>query len=1521
MATEIKLPFATSHAFIVGINDYEHISSLKTAVNDARVLAGKLKEDHGYLVHPPLLNANKAQLEELFLETIPHKVSKDDRVLFYFAGHGIALNSDDNPKGYFVPTDASPEEAETLVSMDLLHDIIDKLPCKHGLLIMDCCFAGSFKWSTGFRDVLFDLPSIIYEQRFYQYAQDPAWQVITSSASDQKAVDILSNRILGMRENKDEEHSPFARALFDGLDGEADTVPKGKGDGLITTTELYTYLRDRVEDETMEHGMRQSPAMFSLHKHDKGQYIFLHPRHPLNLPPIPKRNPFMGLNAYEEADSFLFFGRDRVIEALDKLSEASRMVVVSGVSGTGKSSVIKAGLLPLLRKRAWQMLPIIRPGAEPMQNLQEAIPDIKTLLHADHPSVLVVDQYEELITQCQDPETWLEFENQLKTWLEKHPDLHIVISIRSDFEPQFENGVLADWWKKGHYIVPAFSQDELREVIIKPTIQEVLFFEEDILVDKLVDAVNQAPGALPLLSFTLSELYHAYINSGRTNRAFTLEDYEKLGGVIGALRTRANKIYLELEAGHQDSMRKLMLRMVSLAWGGTSKRRVYENELIYQDDSKTQRVQDVRSLLIQARLLSTGKDSEGDVYTEPAHDALVNGWAELYTWIHKRGKESIQLQQTLWDDVLDYQRNTTSHTKSADIKKDVLTELSFLWDSSPMLLQLFDMIMVSTSTSVDGEPAQALDAIIALQGDLKREEKKNFDQFIRSWKKPNAQPDLDALIMTGISNQVLSILLEKGNHWLNQAESEFIQKSWQRRAGRMESLKLERDEAIQAKEIAEAKTKEAQAATLAAKAREMAEKDPTVAMNLAHAAIKTLETPETAATFQDISNASGKDYYFKKFEDDSVIFTSLTFSPDNKHILSTAKGHHLRLWSIDSGEVIISFQGLQEDTRIVAFTPDGQKIASADNTNNGIIRIWDANTGQQLGRFNDHQEEVIALKFKSNDTLLSGSKDRTVRKWSIGEMQEIGKTDITSKMNKGVEMITFSPDHEHFLVVLDDRVGRLWSMKKNKQVKKMEMLIVFGKELDLHFNVTTFSPDGKKILAGSAYQPDKNAKVGKILQLWNAKYEGIIGSTTDTNKPLKYLEGHTETIWSLAFSPDGEYCLSGSKDNTARLWSTDTYKEINRFKQQKSKGFPMKHVSFSPDNKFILTGGGSEFHLWALEKEEKTETESRTIPSKSKISGLAISEDGTTFLSDYQVNIFNIPTRLWPLEEGAPQKGPGSSSAMNFRLTYSIKDKQLKLYSPELQIGSIFIVRVDIKRLDQGLVSMDIIGRRISSDQYKVFHPDGKRVFREEWLENRRTMQSSENINIQDPSENSLVAEAIAFSPNGEYFLTSADDSDAYLWSMKTGKLLSILAHNSSLKVLSVAFSPDSKHIITGSQDQLIRLWSSKKGTLIRKFEGHTDVVSAVCFSNEGKHIVSGSGYRDLSIRIWDIESGKELQQFSGHDQRINAVTFSADDKSVLSGSNDRSIRVSKLKSSEWDPNIYKFNDQDRKKYGIDVEY
>jgi uncharacterized caspase-like protein len=241
--------FTRSIAVVIGINQYQHgIATLQTAVNDAREFARLLKSEHGYQVTLLLdEDASLATLNHLFSQVLPLQVSGDDRVLLYFAGHGMALDSESGPTGYLVPQDAEPGNSNSYLPMETLHEAISALPCRHFLAILDCCFAGAFRWVST-RDVLRVL-KVIHRERYDRFIREPAWQVITSAGSDQKALDVLS---LQDERGHRGRFSPFAQALFRALKGEADLYPPSQrgtpqGDGVITATELYrTFRTSRV---------------------------------------------------------------------------------------------------------------------------------------------------------------------------------------------------------------------------------------------------------------------------------------------------------------------------------------------------------------------------------------------------------------------------------------------------------------------------------------------------------------------------------------------------------------------------------------------------------------------------------------------------------------------------------------------------------------------------------------------------------------------------------------------------------------------------------------------------------------------------------------------------------------------------------------------------------------------------------------------------------------------------------------------------------------------------------------------------------------------------------------------------------------------------------------------------------------------------------------------------------------------------------------------------------------------------
>jgi hypothetical protein len=656
------LGFSQSIAVLIGIDRYRHdVPPLRSAVNDASRIAETLEQQHGY--RTVLLldeQATRAALLDLIERQLPEQVGSDDRVLFYFAGHGVAISGDDGPQGYLLPQDASRGDASGYLEMAQLHEALMSLPCRHMLIVLDSCFSGAFRWS-GRRDVVLDQPTV-YRERFNRFLQDPAWQLITSAAHDQTAADQWHSDDFGGRGDRG-PHSPFAEALLEALSGGADLVPPG-GDGVITATELYLFLEDRLQPRSMQFGVRQTPGLWPLRKHDKGEFIFLVPGRERDLPSAPvltvDNNPYRGLTAFESRHSDVFFGRESAIGALMDKIRHQALTVVLGASGTGKSSLVKAGVVPRLATESdWQVLPMMRPGSEPMRALQAALgaaaelapstaacsAALERLLAAtDARLVLVIDQFEELLTLTRSAEQRARFLDQLAAMLSgSEARLHLVLTLRSDFEGLFDHSPLAALWQVGRFVVPAMSRADLRAAIEGPAQQRVLYFEPSSLVEQLVDEVAAMPGGLALLSFTLSEMYLRYIGRASDDRCLVQADYEALGGVVGALRSRADAELAALDPAEQASLRRLMLRMLQVQHGALVRQRVSESQLRNTDPQESARLQQVLTRLIEARLVVRGVDDRGQVFVEPAHDALVSSWGQLLQWVHEAQEQEPDL--------------------------------------------------------------------------------------------------------------------------------------------------------------------------------------------------------------------------------------------------------------------------------------------------------------------------------------------------------------------------------------------------------------------------------------------------------------------------------------------------------------------------------------------------------------------------------------------------------------------------------------------------------------------------------------------------------------------------------------------------------------------------------------------------------------------------------------------------------------------------------------------------------------
>jgi formylglycine-generating enzyme required for sulfatase activity len=405
---------------------------------------------------------------------------------------------------------------------------------------------------------------------------------------------------------------------------------------------------------------------------------------PVAEPDFEPRNPYKGLRAFRESDAGDFFGRekliDELVEAMGERINNSRLLAVIGPSGSGKSSVVMAGLLPRLRKGAlpnsadWVYLDPIIPGSRPLESLctalASALPEKSNAairqdlddpegrgLHLlgcqvtremDKRMILFIDQFEELFTQTIDADERRQFITLLVTAVtEAKGPVIAILTLRADFyDRPIEYSALADRLKS-FQIVPPMSIEDLRDVIEKPAaLDDVGLTFEERLVGDLLFEVREQVGGLPLLQFTLDQLFEQ-----RQNHVLTLSAYQEMGGLRGALARHAEATYTGLLTDeHRRLARTLFLRLIEpgATEQDTTRRRADITELELPDANRTEVLREVTDVFVTARLLTTGKVA-GKATIEVSHEALIREWARLGGWL-SNARSDVIIQQDVSGD-------------------------------------------------------------------------------------------------------------------------------------------------------------------------------------------------------------------------------------------------------------------------------------------------------------------------------------------------------------------------------------------------------------------------------------------------------------------------------------------------------------------------------------------------------------------------------------------------------------------------------------------------------------------------------------------------------------------------------------------------------------------------------------------------------------------------------------------------------------------------------------------------------
>ena len=1495
-------PFAKSLAVVIGIDHYaDGIPQLRSAVNDARRLSTILGTDHGYSVIT-LLNGDASQerITHLLTSELPGSIGPDDRVLFYFAGHGVARDGDEGPTGYLLPADAKRGDESSYLDMPLVHSALLALSCRHMLVVLDSCFSGAFRWS-GTRAVV-EKKGVVHQEKFDRFVKDPAWQVITSAAQDQKALDQLSSGALGSREGEG-AHSPFALALFDAIAGDGDAIPRGEGDGLVTATELFLYLQETLQSAVLAAGKKQTPGLWPLKKHDKGEYLFFVPGRQLNLPPAPPltfdNNPWRGLTSHDAADASLFFGRDAEIDALSTRIEAAALTVVLGASGTGKSSLVKAGVLPKLVARGYRAMPVIRPGSSPLEAIAQALfvagqPPVEAtstsiaarvaaLLAAapDQRLLLVIDQFEELITLARssaDRERTLAL---LASLITEHADsLRIVLTIRTDFEPNFDRSAFGDRWLAGRFVVPPMSRENLRDVIEKPAEVRVLYFEPSSLVEKLLDDVVATPGALPLLSFALSEMYRSYVTRRSNDRAITQADYDALGGVVGALRSRAEAEYAACDAAHQATMQRVMLRLVTTDGGGLARRRVTDAELAYADDAERTRAEAVVRQLTGARLLVEGKEPDGEAFVEPAHDALVRGWGRLLQWVREENESRFPLaqQQRLARSAQEWERADSSEKSG------------LLWSDSSRSAQLVPLVrtrapwlnrseMAFAARSIRGRRialasvvaagltivAAATVAIVGAKRASARAEQVRIGAVIRTATTlVKEDPLVASLLLGGIDTAQVRAADEATRLAMLGAALEL-------RAGPHVVATFDVDREVSGADVS-ADGSHIATASADSIVRVWASdgRTPPVTLRGAGGEILTVRLSPTAdrvaAGLEDgtivVWPTDGSSAARRMIRDSFPVF-SLHFSRDGRRLLTTYAEGPATLWTTDGGgqpipigsanSTVIQALWGENDTQIVTVLDDGR------------AEVWSSSGGPKpirtIPRAAGSAFNVAAVSPDGHRVALGGAGrgDGFLTVHALGSTTRPRAPLMMPYPGAEIAYVSWSPDGRRLVSTADDSTITFWGANRGTRLQRA----VVGESMQS----ADFSPDGRRVVLTSpnSFQP-------------------VVFDPSDPNASIT-LAGQNTALVTSAFLPDSRRVFTASQDGNVRIWELPSAVFYSNSTARDNEPLHLNNVgtvAFSPDGKTtgISTTGGTV----ALYRLDESDSAIILDSLTSGMRAIAFAPDGRQLSGiavDGMRRTWDVATRrrIVDLPPAGPVLIATEFSADTRRILTMNEQREVQVWESR-SAAPPWRLRAEREESEacQSLSADSTVANRCAA-----LSDDGNlaaAVVRGDTVRLLRVGAAAPFRVIVTPRQSPT---SLQFTHDGRRLAIGYRNGSTRIFSIAgadTGQLFS--GHQKP--VTQIGFATSDRRMLTVSRsDNTVRIRDLANGATANTLRIRGQNLEDARFTADGRRLLT-LGYGELEARLWNADGSGSPVALSGNRAVVSGAYPSPDGQWVLTG-------------------------------------